>query len=803
MSIVAVVNSSATGLVEVIVGDTVVYLPISNGEAGYEIMLPGGEYNATVTYLGDARFNPNSTTKEFVVYDHIKGNTTITSDVVVDGYNVTVTVNVDSKATGFVKFVINDNNIFVEVNDGKAVINNIVPAGKYLITATYMGDDDFNVNTTEIEVIVEEIPLKNTTIDAEVDVYKNNVTITVNVDENATGFVEFNVYGAEEYKVYVAVADGKATLEDVLSVGNYTVQITYLGDFNFNKNSTTQNFTVLGHVKKDTSIKAIPAVSGSTVTVDVGVDKNATGFVTIAVLGQTFIVPVEDGKSVFTYDFNPGVYNANVVYLGDDDFNNASTTVSFTVIKQVVVLKNTTIDVSVDSIENDVTITANVNSLATGLIEFNIGGKSVYLAVNNGNAVYSTELTAGEYNVVVTYLGDSKFNANTTSKEFVVVDHIKQNTTISAEVAVDGSVATIISNVNSNASGFVEFNIGGEDVYIAIKDGKAVYSTVLPNGDYVVLIRYAGDNDFNGNSTVKEFSISNIVPKATEFTNIDIGSGYVITARLVDEDGNALKGAVVKYVVGNVSGSTETDAEGVFRINAQSDCVVFMEFEGNSTFLAANISIKIDKLESEKLASQFNVTEGISIKTYAVDSKAGEIGKTTSFRLTDSNGDPIVNATVKFAYKTVIFNRTTDENGIVSIGISTQFAQQALCAMSYLGDEKYNATFVAFSFNIQSKPITISASAKTFKKSTKTKKYTVTLKTQKCNSRDGKVYLSSGKKVTLKINGKTYTAKTNSKGQATFKITKLTKRAKYVAVIKFAGDKTYSSASKKVKITVK
>ena len=52
-------------------------------------------------------------------------------------------------------------------------------------------------------------------------------------------------------------------------------------------------------------------------------------------------------------------------------------------------------------------------------------------------------------------------------------------------------------------------------------------------------------------------------------------------------------------------------------------------------------------------------------------------------------------------------------------------------------------------------------------------------------------------------NGKTYTAKTNSKGVATFKLTKLTKKGKYNAVITFAGDKYYKKATKKAKVTVK
>ena len=89
----------------------------------------------------------------------------------------------------------------------------------------------------------------------------------------------------------------------------------------------------------------------------------------------------------------------------------------------------------------------------------------------------------------------------------------------------------------------------------------------------------------------------------------------------------------------------------------------------------------------------------------------------------------------------------------------------------------------------------ITAKNKSFKAKTKTKKYTVTLK-------NGKKAVK-GVKLTLKVKGRTYKAKTNKKGKATFKIRNLRKKGKYTASIRFAGNKTYKKSTKKIRITVK
>ena len=118
-----------------------------------------------------------------------------------------------------------------------------------------------------------------------------------------------------------------------------------------------------------------------------------------------------------------------------------------------------------------------------------------------------------------------------------------------------------------------------------------------------------------------------------------------------------------------------------------------------------------------------------------------------------------------------------------------------------LGDNTYKAAFDVQQITIIKKTCSISASAKSFKAKSKNKLYTITLKSDKCSSIDGKPYMGSGKQVTLKVNKKSYVAKTNKKGQATFSIN-INKKGTYTAKITYAGNVMYSGAQKNVKIKI-
>ena len=107
-----------------------------------------------------------------------------------------------------------------------------------------------------------------------------------------------------------------------------------------------------------------------------------------------------------------------------------------------------------------------------------------------------------------------------------------------------------------------------------------------------------------------------------------------------------------------------------------------------------------------------------------------------------------------------------------------------------------NAGSAKFSLQQKTENLLMYAKKKTFKLKVKVKKYFISLKTNKNKG-------MKGIKLTLRVKGKKFKAKTNKKGVAIFKITNLKKRGKHTAVIKYAGNKYYKKVNKKVRITVK
>ncbi|MBQ8018369.1 MAG: hypothetical protein IJ258_09750 [Methanobrevibacter sp.] len=195
------------------------------------------------------------------------------------------------------------------------------------------------------------------------------------------------------------------------------------------------------------------------------------------------------------------------------------------------------------------------------------------------------------------------------------------------------------------------------------------------------------------------------------------------------------------------------------------------------------------------------VSSHITIKTssfiYVVGVTATyDINNPLIVNLHDSKGVILKNTPVSIKINGVSKTYWTNNNGQVLMSTVGLAPNVYNAIITYAGSNIYFSSTATAKVTIKkANPIMI-ASKMTYKSKVKTKKYSIILKNN--------VYkVLKNTQVTLKINKKTYSAKTNSKGKATFKIKKLTKKGTYKAQIKYSGNGYYNALTKTVKITVK
>ena len=303
-----------------------------------------------------------------------------------------------------------------------------------------------------------------------------------------------------------------------------------------------------------------------------------------------------------------------------------------------------------------------------------------------------------------------------------------------------------------------------------------------------------------------------VIPAVETTLSINSTEKGIVIITVKDAEGNPVANVEVKYNNGGENITKTTNNEGIVSVSdLTGEGEIKAYFEGNESYLKSEGSYKYNFTETTPVIPavettlSFNSTEkGIVIIT-----------------VKDAEGNPVANVEVKYNNGGENITKTTNNEGIVSV---SDLTGEGEIKAYFEGNESYLKSEGSFKYNftettpagngtsgngtstntgktttntpkVTKKATKITAKKATFKAKKKTKKYTIVLKA-------GKKAVKKVK-VTLKVGKKTYKATTNSKGKATFKITKLNKKGKYTAVIKFKGNKNFKPTSKKVKITVK
>ena len=263
---------------------------------------------------------------------------------------------------------------------------------------------------------------------------------------------------------------------------------------------------------------------------------------------------------------------------------------------------------------------------------------------------------------------------------------------------------------------------------------------------------------------------------------VDYGKDTNFTARLSDSNNNSISGVFLNFKLNGKYYKSLTDNNGCASITVNNlnvgNYVIQINY-ANTTFskkITVNNPLNYMALDLQQVAFDYGKARiGCSIYYEKVDDLLYNKIITLKF----SNGKKINVNTGSLA---VAFYTLPFAPGKYKVTLTFSLAGKSLSKN--------------YSIKIIKATPKLTAAKKTFKKSVKTKKYTVTLKNN-LNK------LMKSTLVTLNVNKKIYKVKTNAKGQATFKINNLNKKGTFTAVVKFAGNKYYNAKTVKAKIIVK
>ena len=486
-------------------------------------------------------------------------------------------------------------------------------------------------------------------------------------------------------------------------------------------------------------------------------------------ISNSSVVKMEDGKIIALAE---GEATITVSFEGNKKYLEAENkTISVTV--KLKDAKVTVDDLTLDVYDND---TISPVTSPEGLeVEYISGNISIVEVDANGVV---TAYNAGNTTITVTTKADGIHAVNSTTVNVTVN---KINSSLSVEDIVLDYGETTNVNVTCEGAIGITAKLNGEEI---IFSGYSVPIPVLNAGNYNLTVTVIPDE--NHKSATKTVTMTVLKQNTTADISIPqkmtFGENSTVNVKLPD----GASGNVTLKVDGAIVETVELqDGSASLNISELSagNHTVEVSYSGDDNYnsVAKTTTITVDKKPTNITADGFTTTYNIN--------------KNLVVTLTDCEGNPLieVNVTVELSKAK---NYTTDKNGQVKVEIGKLTPNTYVATITFKGNENYTLSNATANLVIKKATPKRTVKTKTFKTTTKTKKYTITLKDNKGNPiKNTKVY--------LKGNGITYTATTNSKGQATFAITKLTKKGTYNAVITYKGNKYYNKLTKKAKITVK
>ncbi len=705
-----------------------------------------GTYTLTVTTVPDANHKKTTKTADITVN---KADSKVDVDVPKLYYGSSANVTATYDGATAIEAKIADKNLTVE--DDIIIIPDDLDVGPYILTVTTVPDSNHNGITEYFEIYVNAI---NSTIeidDAETD-YGKSIDVNVTYD-GATGIT------AELDGKNLTVEGNIITIPDDLNAGTYNLTVTTIPDNNHDAVKKTVTLTV-NRVNSTLTVPDITldygqnGISNTTFT-------GATGIV--AVVNDLSAVVETNGSVITVSNISAGTYKLTVTTVPDANHEETTKIADITVNK---IDSNVDVDVPPLYYGSSANVTAAYDG-ATG-ISAELDGKN--LTVEGNIITIPDDLNAGTYNLTVTTIPDDNHDA--VSKTVTLTVNRVNSTLTVPDVTLDYGQNGISNTTFTGAVGLVA--VVNDLSAVVEVNGTVITVSNLTVGKYKLTVTTVPDANHEETTKIADITVNKVNSTVTA-GDITFEYGLTGTTTVTYTGATGFNATIEK---GNVK--IEGNVISVSDLNPGSYALNITTVpDTNHNAVSKSIRVTVNKTSTE-------ITAPGILTVY-------NINKYLTITLKDNKNNTIAGANI-----TVNINGektyATNQNGQVKINTKTLTPKIYKVEISYAGNETHKETKATSNIiSIKAKPI-LSAKNKAFKSTTKNKKYSVSLKNNlKAPMKKVKVSLTIGKK--------TYNAKTNSKGIATFKLTKLTKTSK--ATVRYLGNKNYYAASKKVKLTVK
>jgi len=708
-----------------------------------------GTYEINATYTNFKRATVNSATITVR-----KTNSTINlGDIVLDypeSENVTVktegatsiTAKIDGKSISVI------NNFTIPILD--------LDAGNYTLAVTTIPDETHLSVTKTVTITVNKASVKIIASDLELNLDDKSKVNYALEPEDTTGRINFI---SDNPEVANVASDGNIT---ALSAGTANITITFEGNKNYEK--TTKTIKV--KVNKVDSTLIIPPQE---------LEYKPSLNITVYATGATGIIAKIDGEDTKTDGFtieipvDAGTYTLTVTTIPDKNHNPVTKTANITVNKVNTIIGANDLEMAFG--DKTKLLYLLVPEYAEGNITFSSSNPEVANVSTSGEV---TAVSVGTANVTITFEGNKNYK-KTTKTIKVKVDMANSTVNIGSSVLDYGNSLNV--TVDATGAKGITAKIDGKDAKV---NGYTIEIPVLNAGSHTLTVTTIPEENYNAvteNATITVRKLnSTLTVNNVTFDYKSIGFIAVTFTGATGVNATVLNQYQANVTVNGTNITISNLNAGKYTLQVTTIA------EDNYNPITKTASITVNKLKTtlnaKSIATVYNVNKNLVIT------------------LKDSKGNALngVNITVQLKNTKTY---TTNKNGQIKVPTKGLIPKTYTAKITFKGNTNYEKTSKnTVKVTVKKATPKITAKKKTFKRTVKTKKYNIALKTNQNKA-------MKGVKVTLKVNKKTYSAKTNKKGIATFKITKLTKTGKYTATVKFAGNKYYNAKAVKQKIIVK